>query len=97
MNAQTIITDINKALQIASAIASAASIVEPGATVAGIALDKLSDIGKAAAAGSQDAADYIAKMQALADSTSDPTTEQWASLDAQTDADVQKLEDSTAQ
>ncbi|MEI9995079.1 MAG: hypothetical protein WDM91_10825 [Rhizomicrobium sp.] len=95
MDVQTIITDINKAVQIASAIASAVSTVEPGAQVAGVTLDKIVSVAQAAAAGSQDAADYIAQMQALAASTPDPTPEQWAALDTKTDADVAALEAST--
>ncbi|MEJ1967083.1 MAG: hypothetical protein WDN03_00390 [Rhizomicrobium sp.] len=96
MDTKTVITDINTALDIAMKVASAVSIVAPGATVAGVALSKIVSVAEAAAQGSSDAADYIGRMQALAASTADPSPADWAALDAQTDADVQKLEESTA-
>jgi hypothetical protein len=97
MTTQSIITDINDAVEIASKIAAAVSTVVPGAAIAGIALSKIVSVGEAAATGSADAVNYIANLQALADSTSNPTPAQWAALDAQTDADVAKLEASTAE
>jgi hypothetical protein len=95
MDAQTVITDVKIAADVLSKLAAAATVVVPGAEVAGIAVSKIAEVVSAAAQGSADAVQYIADIQALAASTTDPTPEQWAALDAQTDADVQKLEDST--
>lgn len=92
----SVIADINDAVEIAAKIASAVTVVDPGAAVAGIALSKIVSVAEAAASGSQDAANYIANLKALAASTSDPTPAQWAALDAQTSADVAKLEAATA-
>lgn len=92
----TIITDIGDALDIAAKIVSAVSIVDPEASVAGVALSKIVSAAEAVAAGSADAASYLANLKALAAQTSDPTPAQWAALDAQTDADVAKLEAATA-
>jgi hypothetical protein len=96
MTTQSVITDINDAIDIATKIASAVSAVDPGVAIAGIALSKIVSVAEAAASGSQDAVNYIASLQALAASTTDPTPAQWAALDAQTDADVAKLEAATA-
>lgn len=92
MDTKTIITDITAAIDIAEKIAAA---INPAATIGGIALGKLVDVAEAASQGAADAVAYIDNMKALAASATDPTPEQWAALDAQTDADVQKLEDST--
>lgn len=96
MDTKTVVTDINLAVAIAEKIAEAATAFAPDAAIGGVALSKIVSAGEAAAAGAQDAIDYIANMKALAASTSAPTPEQWAALDAQTDADVEKLEDSTS-
>ena len=92
----SIITDINDAVEIVSKIATAVSAVEPGAAIAGVALSKIVAVGEAAATGSTEAMTYIENLQALADSTANPTAEEWAALDAKTDADVKRLEASTA-
>ena len=96
MTTQTVITDINSAAEIAISIASAISEADTGTAIAGVALSKIVAVAQAAASGSQDALKYIASLKALAAETGNPTPAQWAALDAQTDADVAKLEAATA-
>lgn len=95
MDTQAIITDITAAADIVEKIASVVSLVDPALAIGGITVSKLVSTAVAASQGAADAVAYIDNMKALAASTSAPTPEQWAALDARTDADVQKLEDST--
>lgn len=92
---QTVIADIGIVADILGKVATVASIAVPGAAVGGVALTKIASVIQGLAAGSQDAAQYVADVQALAASGTDPTPEQWVALNAETDADVAHLEDST--
>lgn len=89
------LNNIQAALNIAETIAANVSKAAPNATVGGVKLSTIVQVGTEAANGSADAAAYITNMKALATQTTDPTPAQWASLDKETADDVTHLLDST--
>lgn len=96
MDSRLIITDVQKALSVLEAIAQASELVPvPQVAVAGVTVAKLAAVAEGLLSGAGDAITYADNLKALAASTTEPTPEQWAALDAKTDADVSELLDST--